>query len=267
MLVKSVIILVLLTIAWLLGGRKLTLALDWAVTVRTTSLPVGPLRYDGGGWVIGNLAMTFGTANNLSYPLILSSDPAGRAILSTGHQAFILGPRTSDNYRQGWPDFDFAPEAGDSVSFRTSQSLLPWPTPFEINWLSGPSPWWKRYVYYRLVWKKRTGAKLEMNWRYDQRWYAAKGWSAPVMQWNSETGLLWVEIWPESEGPEGAVVEYIARTKGWTRNQYRIEERGPDMFAVVYLADERSPNPGAGQSVELRLDCASHRVVKEIGGQ
>jgi hypothetical protein len=54
-----------------------------------------------------------------------------------------------------------------------------------------------------------------------------------------------------------AVVEYIRRTKGWNRRHYRIESRGPGVFAVA----------GGGQSVELQTDPVSHRVVKEVGGQ
>jgi len=58
------------------------------------------------------------------------------------------------------------------------------------------SPWWKRYVYYRLVWSKRSGAKLEMLWRYEQDFYIPGAWTDPVMMWNGQTGLLRVTIHP-----------------------------------------------------------------------
>jgi hypothetical protein len=39
-------------------------------------------------------------------------------------------------------------------------------------------------------------AKLEMQWRYEQRYYAAGGWTPPEMLWNSRTGLVRVDITP-----------------------------------------------------------------------
>jgi hypothetical protein len=87
-----------------------------------------------------------------------------------------------------------AAKPGDDVRVKASGSLLNRPTPFEISWLGGRLPWWKRYVYNRLVWKKPSGASLEMRWRYEQRWYAKTGWGEPLMMWNSQTGLLCVKI-------------------------------------------------------------------------
>ena len=106
-----------------------------------------------------------------------------------------------------------------------------------------------------------------MNWRYEKQWYSRLGWSAPQMMWNSQTGLLSVRIDTESGGAERAVVDYITRTKGWHHGQYRVERLGPDVLAVIYRANERSPHPGGGQSIELRLDRFSRRVVREVGWQ
>ena len=64
---------------------------------------------------------------------------------------------------------------------------------FEFNFMSR-SPWWKRYIYYRLLWKKRSGARLAILWRYGQDYYAAGGWTSPEMMWNSQTGLLRVDL-------------------------------------------------------------------------
>jgi hypothetical protein len=94
----------------------------------------------------------------------------------------------------GHPDIELVADPGDELSLRSSHSALGWPTPFEFKILGGTSPWWKRYVYYRLVWKKRSGSKLEMRWRYEQQYYSASGWSDPAMMWSSQTGLLSVEL-------------------------------------------------------------------------
>lgn len=62
--------------------------------------------------------------------------------------------------------------------------------------LSTRSPRWKRYVYYTLIWKKRSGATLTMRWRYEQDYYThdPRGWTEPLMMWNGQTGLLSVDI-------------------------------------------------------------------------
>jgi hypothetical protein len=186
--------LVIPLVLWLAAGRELTSLLDRLITIRAVSLPVSPLKYDGGGLVVGDVLLTFASLDNLRSDIHLSGDTSNRVILSTGRGAFALGPRVNPVDPSGRPDIELVAEAGDDVSLRSSQSAVGWPTPFEFRILGGPSPWWKRYVYYRLVWKRRSGAKLEMRWRYEQQYYLASGWSEPAMMWNSETGLLSVHL-------------------------------------------------------------------------
>lgn len=266
-MIKSIIVVALLLIAWLSAGRRLTLLLDRAIGVRTKSLPVSPLLYEGGGFRIGGLALTFGATNNLPFPLRLDTDSAGIVVLAAGGRTFPLGPRTNPIDASGRPEIDFIPDKEDQLSLRTSGSLLSWPNPFEIRFMGGPPPRWKRYTYYRLIWKKRSGAELEMRWRYEQEFYSAKGWSESLMMWNSQTGLLSVDIKAPSTALEHVVMEYVGRTKGWYRNEYRIEERGGGVVAVIYLADEKSPHPGAGCSILLDIDPSSRRVTREVGYQ
>ena len=180
-------------VGWLLAGRQLTLLLDRFLTIGNRSLPVSPIDYNGEGFLIGQLSMTFGTPDNLRSKLALCPDSANRVVLSDRGRSFTLGPRTNPMDRSGRPEIDFIPEPGDEVTFTTARSALPWPTPFEVNFMSR-SPWWKRYVYYRLLWKKPSGARLEMIWRYEQHYYAHGGWDRPVMRWNYRTGLLRTEI-------------------------------------------------------------------------
>ena len=193
-LIRSVIIALSLTIIWLLAGRQLSLLLDRIVSVRIASLTVAPLKYDGGGFLIGELLMTFGSIDNRRFDLQLHSDSSNRVILSTGGLSFTLGPRTNPIDSSGRPEIEFVPDQGDELSFTARRSFLGWPTPFEFNFMRPHSPWWKRYVYYRFIWKKRSGAKLEMLWRCEQQYYANSGWTKPNMMWNSQTGLLRVDI-------------------------------------------------------------------------
>ena len=193
---RSIIVAIVLVVAWLLAGRLLSILVDQIVTTPAVSLPVAPLEYDGGGFLIGQLEMTFGATNNLRSDIELRSDSSNRVVLSSGGKTFQLGPRTNLVDPSGRPEIYFVAEPGDELSFSSSRSLIGWPTPFEFNFMIAHSPWWKRYVYYRLVWKKRSGAKLEMRWRYEQDYLATSGWSEPAMMWNGQTGLLRVDIAP-----------------------------------------------------------------------
>lgn len=185
---------VALALAWLSEGRHLTLLLDRFITVRRVALPFDPLSYEGLGFVIGGQSMTFAMTNNLIADLDLTFDSSNRVILSAGDRSFILGPRTSPVDLSRRPDFTFRPEPGDKISFSVSESLLSWHAPYELQIFGGSSPRWKRYAYYRLIWKKPSGARLEMLWRYERAYYSAKGWTKPLMMWNSQTGLLSVDI-------------------------------------------------------------------------
>jgi len=193
-----VIVIIALMIAWLYAGRQLTSLLDRFITIRVASLPVSPLKYDGGGLVIGQLQMTFGSTDNQRSSLCLCSNSRNQTLLKLGGKTFNLGPRTNPIDPKGRPEIDFIAAPGDKISFTARRSVLGWPTPFEFRFMMR-SPWWKRYVYYRLVWKKRDGAKLEMLWRYEQEYYRPGGWTEPLMMWNWHTGLIQVDM-PSQSG-------------------------------------------------------------------
>jgi hypothetical protein len=222
-----------LLIAWLFAGRQISLLLDRVGTVRVGSLPVSPIEYVGGSLSLG-----------------------GRALSDT----------MPDNRRyEGRESFPRSVEPGDEIAFTVNHSWLSWPTPFETNFMTGHTTSWRRHRYYRLVWKKRSGAILAMKWRYEQWHYPAFGWTDGDMTREGSTGLLDVNIQPS--GLEQVVVRYIRSQKGWDRSQYRIESRGSDVFAVIFLEDERGAYPGAGKSVQVHVDAASQRVDREFGGQ
>lgn len=186
----------ILALAWLAAGRRFTLLLDGLGAVGAKTLAVSPLRYDGGGFRIGRVSLTFGGLDNLRGPQTLTTDSTNRVVFGDGTQFFTLGPRTNPLDPAGRPDIEFVPDAGDQVTFTTHTSLVSWPTPFEFHMMGGPSPWWKRYVYYRLSWKKPSHATLQMVWRYEQRYLSAKGWTDPFMMWNYQTGLISTSIAP-----------------------------------------------------------------------
>jgi len=76
----------------------------------------------------------------------------------------------------------------------TRHSVLIWPAPFDLNLMTGQSPSWKRHIYYEIVWKKSSGANLQMGWRYEQFFYPGNGWASGFMTRQGSTGLVRVEI-------------------------------------------------------------------------
>jgi hypothetical protein len=273
MIVWPLVILALWTAFWLWKGRGLTQAVDRVIPFPTRSLAVTPLTFHGSEFVVGGEKLTITQLNNENAALELATDLQNRVVLSLGSDAFVLGPRTNPINPNGPLIVDFAADSQDQVRLTAHESLLGWPNPFEISWLGGSVPRWKKYVYYRLVWTKPSGARLAMRWRFERDYYRRTGWTDPLMKYDFQTGLESVEILPESKGAEGAIVRYIARTKGWTRSQYWIEPRSVSkdgqsaVFAVVRLCSRCLAEPGGNGSVELYVDRVKAEVTKELGYQ
>jgi hypothetical protein len=263
-------------VVWLWAGRALTLLVDNVIPFPTRSLAVSPLTFHGSEFVVGGESLVITMLNNENADLQLVTDLQNRVVFSMGRVAFVLGPRTNPVNPNGPLIIDFVADPGDQVRLSAHESLLGWPNPFEFNWLGGSVPRWKKYVYYRLDWTKRSGAQLKMRWRYERDYYlraARRGWTEPLMKYDFKTGLQSVEILPESRGAEGAIVRYIARTKDWNRSQYWIERQGmskdgqAQVFAIIRLCDGCLAEPAPSGSVELYVDRAKEEVTKELGYQ
>jgi hypothetical protein len=188
------IVFVIATLAtWIFQGRQISMFLDRFGTVEMTSARVNAIAYTGRG--------TGGTlrVNDLNLSLNDRNDPApsigttknDQLALANGGKVFTFGPARPEE-----ENFATVPPAGDDASIQVRRTILSWPTPFEINVMGGPSPSWKRHIYYRLVWKKTSGEKLEMLWRYEQYFYPDNGWASGFMTYKGFTGLIEVDISP-----------------------------------------------------------------------
>ena len=176
---------------WIFRGRQISVFLDGFGTIEMTSARINSIAYNGRG--------TGGTlrVNDLQLSLNDRNDPApsigttkdDQLGLANGGKVFALGPARSED-----ENLATVPPAGDEASIQVRRSILSWPTPFEINFMTGHSPSWKRHLYYRLLWKKPFGAKLEMLWRYEQHFYPGNGWASGFMTHKGSTGLIRVEI-------------------------------------------------------------------------
>ena len=88
------------------------------------------------------------------------------------------------------PGFPLRPEPGDQVLCELRRSALAWPTPLNFNFMTGQSPRYRRNTYYRVVWARPNGQKLEAVWRFTQGYTAADGWTSPFMTEEGWTGLV-----------------------------------------------------------------------------
>lgn len=98
--------------------------------------------------------------------------------LFAGRRRFVLGAPAGTVPGDDRPTPAFAAEPGDTTSLILESSLLGWPAPFTLagTYLSGAPTTWMRHLYYRLSWRKASGAQLAMVWRCEQGWERINGW-------------------------------------------------------------------------------------------
>ena len=178
---------------WIFGGREISLFFDRFGTIETASNRVNSLLYEGTGtggtFRVNDLDLSLNDRNDPTLSIgTTKNDQLG---LANGGKVFAFGPARSEA-----ENLAVEPPAGDEAFVQIRRSVLSWPTPFEINFMTGHSPSWKRHLYYRLLWKKPSGAKLEMLWRYEQYFYPDSGWANGFMTYKGSTGLIQLDISP-----------------------------------------------------------------------
>lgn len=182
-----------LLIEWVAGARPLSLLLDRVHTLPMETQPVAQIgveEVDPGMLRINDQLMSSAMPDNHPYPMKMKVDPARQFVLESRGHAIALGEvAESSGENRG-----IKPGPGDKAWFRIEHSMLSWPTPLAINFMTGHSPSWKRHVYYRFVWEKPDGARLEMLWRYEQYYY--ESWASGFMTRAGTTGLIRVDIRP-----------------------------------------------------------------------
>jgi hypothetical protein len=187
-----------LGLAWILGGRHLSFFLDRFGTVEVQRIAVTQLGYDGaerGGLLrLGNGILGTTGLDHQPFPLRIAPNENKKVALTTAGRTFVLGELSSAPHQDSGAALTIQPDQEDEVSLIVRRSFLSWPTPFDFNFMTGHAPSWKRHYYHQLVWKKRSGPKLEMLWRYEQYFYAADGWTEGNMTHEGTTGLVKVEI-------------------------------------------------------------------------
>jgi len=176
---------------WIFYGHQISLLLDRFGTIEMSSTRINSIAYQGNGTGgslhVNDLELSLNDRNGPA-PSIGTTKNDQLALADRG-KVFAFGP-----VRTEAENLASVPPAGDDASIEIRRSILNWPTPFEVNFMSGHSPSWKRHLYYRVRWKKSSGATLEMLWRYEQYFYPGNGWASGFMTRQGSTGLIEVEI-------------------------------------------------------------------------
>jgi hypothetical protein len=178
---------------WIFGGRQLSLFIDRFGTAEISSARINSITYEGSGTGgilrVNDLALSLNPAESTSSTPNIGSTKDGQLALAAGGKVFAFGPPQSEA-----ENLAAVPPASDDASIVFRRSVLSWPTPFDLNFMTGHSPSWKRYLYYQVRWQKQNGAKLEMLWRYEQYFYSGDGWASGFMTREGLTGLIRVDI-------------------------------------------------------------------------
>jgi hypothetical protein len=188
-----VLFLIALSATWIFAGRQLSLFVDRFGTIETASSRINSVVYEGSGTGgvlrINDLALSLNDRNGPTPNVGTTKN--GQLGLADNGKVFAFGPPRSEA-----ENLASVPPQGDDAFVQIRRSILSWPTPFDFNFMTGHSPSWKRHLYYRILWKKPSGAKLEMLWRYEQYFYPDNGWASGFMTRQGSTGLVRLDIQP-----------------------------------------------------------------------
>ena len=181
---------------WIFLGREISSFIDRYWTVEGRSQPIQSIAYEGSG--SGGIFICDGVSlsrNDVRPDLSLSvgSTKDNQLALASNGKVFAFGPLPSTS-KDTAERLATAPPPGDQALLATRHSVLGWPTPFDMNLMTGQSPSWKRNMYQEIRWKKSSGARLQMVWRYEQFFYPGNGWTSGFMTREGSTGLIRVEV-------------------------------------------------------------------------
>ena len=200
---RIVLLFVALTVAavaiaalWIFQGREISSFVDRFWTVETQSAPIQSVKYVGSGsggiLIVNDLSLSLDDLRS-GMSLSVGSTKDNQLALASNGRVFPFGPLKSPPMNGG-EDLATEPPSRDQALVGTRHGGLSWPTPFDLNFMSGQSPSWKRHIYQEIRWKKSSGAILLMLWRYEQFHYPGNGWSGGLMTGEGSTGLVQVDI-------------------------------------------------------------------------
>jgi hypothetical protein len=201
--IRAAIAVTLLTVLWFFTSRWCSLLVDQFYTERLATLQSSPLGWNGNrlqfgpavsnilgptGWTGpdllngGHIVDLTGPGPDYKQVAELKVNADDQLMLLKDGKSFVLGSRAGTLPGADDVITAFAAGAGDTSSVTLECSLLSWPTPFELNFMTGYAPSWQRYLYYLLSWRKPSGAQLNIVWRYRQDYDSVNGWTGQMVQ-------------------------------------------------------------------------------------
>lgn len=199
-LIKLTIVIALaaaMSILWLMASRQVSTFVDRYRTIETDSRPISSLTYEGSGTGgalrVNDLHLNLDPVDPKTAQPHVGTTKEGQLALSFGEKVFPFGPVQETPQATG-EVLTATPPPEDETSISIRHSALSWAEPFKFNFMSGQAPSRKRHIYYEIVWKKPSGAKLGMVWRYEQHSSPGSDWGSGFMIREGETGLIRVEI-------------------------------------------------------------------------
>ena len=182
---------------WIFKGREISSFIDRYWTVESQSAPIQSVAYEGSGTggilIINDVSLSLNDVRP-DVSLSVGSTKDDQLALASSGKVFPFGPIKSSASQETAERLATASPPGDQAFLGTRHSVLSWPTPFDMNLMTGHSPSWKRNIYQEIRWNKSSGAKLQMLWRYEQFFYPGNGWTSGLMTREGSTGLIRVEI-------------------------------------------------------------------------
>jgi hypothetical protein len=209
----AVLALVALSVLWFFTAQWCSLLVDQLYTAPIQAIRPTPFGWNGVYLQFGDaIPGTFGLQGfNLGerltgahvldlggpgpdYKPVASLEMNGddKLVLVAGGRSFVLAVRAGTVPTDDKPMPAFAAEPGDTAALSLERSLLGWPVRVGLagTYLSGAPTTWARHLYYRLSWRKASGAQLVMVWRCEQGYERTNGWH------NFGGELIEVEIRP-----------------------------------------------------------------------
>lgn len=187
-------LLVAISILWIFGGQRLSLFLDRFGTMEIASAPIEMISYEGTGTggtlLVKNIHLSLSPADLKSAEPHFGTTKDEQLALSLGGKVFAFGRLRSSAEET----LAAEPQPGNAASITIRHSFLCWPNLSGFRAAPDHEPLLKRYQYYELVWRKQSGAKLEMNWRCEQDFHPGNGWGSGFMTREGSTGLIRVDI-------------------------------------------------------------------------
>src|SRR5260370_19869814 len=164
-------LLVVISILWMFGGQGLSLFLDRFGTIEIASAPIESISYKGtgtgGDLLVKNLHLSLSPADPKSAEPQFGTTKDEQLALSLGGKVFAFGPLRSSTEET----LAAQPQSGNAASITIRHSFLCWPNLPGLRTARDGEPLLKRYQYYELIWRKQSGAKLGMNWRFGRALY------------------------------------------------------------------------------------------------